>query len=132
MIGIDTNVLARYIVQDDPEQASVASHFIENNCSSEMPGFINHIVLCELIWVLKRCYKVKQSDALKVIEQILRTVQLQVQQPQVVWQAVKAARSGKADFADYLSCRINIASGCLKTVTFDVAASEIDNMELLK
>lgn len=131
MIGIDTNVLVRYITQDDPVQASLATHFIENNCSREVPGFVNHIVLCELVWVLKRCYKVDQKDAIRIIEQILRTVQLNVQQPQVVWQAVKAARSGKADFADYLSSRINIASGCLQTVTFDIAASEIESMHLL-
>ena len=132
MIGIDTNVLVRYITQDDPEQASVSAHFAEKKCSRETPGFINHIVLCELVWVLKRCYKVGQQDALKVIEQILRTVQLQVQQPQVVWQAVKAARFGKADFADYLSSRINNSLGCSKTVTFDAAATENDIMELLK
>ncbi|PIP44135.1 MAG: hypothetical protein COX17_03195, partial [Deltaproteobacteria bacterium CG23_combo_of_CG06-09_8_20_14_all_60_8] len=88
MIGIDTNVLVRYIAQDDPRQSRAAVEFIEQNCSRDTPGFINHIVLCELVWVLKRCYKVNQAEALKVLEQIMRTAQLQIQEPQVVWQAL--------------------------------------------
>ena len=56
MIGVDTNVLVRYIVQDDVEQSKIASRFIEGLISSSKPGFVNQIVLCELVWVLKRAY----------------------------------------------------------------------------
>jgi predicted nucleic-acid-binding protein len=54
MIGLDTNVLVRYIVQDDVEQSKLSTTFIEGRISSTNPGFINHIVLCEIIWVLKK------------------------------------------------------------------------------
>jgi predicted nucleic-acid-binding protein len=159
MTGLDTNVLVRYLAQDDPAQARTASRFIEEQCSAESPGFINHIVLCELIWVLKRCYAVKQNvqypvdegnrytvtimvrkgilkscqeQALQVIEQLLRTVQFKVQDPEVVWAALRQARNGKADFPDCLIGRINISHGCQETVTFDQAAAEIDGISLLE
>lgn len=131
MIGLDTNILVRYITQDDPDQAALATHFIEQNCSGKSPGFINHIVLCELVWVLKRCYKADQAQALQVIEQILRTVQLQVQEPQVVWKAVRLAQKGRADFADVLITQVNLAHNCEETVTFDTTAAEINGTNLL-
>ena len=132
MTGLDTNALVRYLAQDDPVQARTASRFIEEQCSAESPGFINHIVLCELIWVLKRCYAVKQEQALQVIEQLLRTVQFKVQDPEVVWAALRQARNGKADFPDCLIGRINISHGCRETVTFDQAAAEIGGICLLE
>ncbi len=132
MIGLDTNVLVRYLTQDDPVQARAASRCIEEECSAESPGFVNHLVLCELLWVLKRCYAVKQEQALQVIEQILKTVQFQVQDPHVVWAALRQARKGKADFPDCLIGRINISHGCRETVTFDQAAAEIDAITLLE
>jgi len=131
MTGLDTNILVRYVTQDDPVQAPLATAFIEKNCSPESPGFINYIVLCELIWVLKRCYKVNQDQALQILEQILRTAQLQVQEPQIVWKALKQAQKDKADFADFLSTQINLANGCEETVTFDRDASKINGATLL-
>ncbi len=131
MIGLDTNVLVRYITQDDPEQAALATRFIEHNCSGKSPGFINHIVVCELVWVLKRCYKADQGQSLRVIEQILCTVQLQVQDPQVVWKAVRLAQKGKADFADVLIAQVNMAHDCRETITFDAAAAETNGMNLV-
>ena len=119
MIGLDTNVLVRYITQDDQFQAKEASRFIEENCSTERPGYVNHIVLCEIVWVLKRCYQTSRKEVLKVIEQILRTEQFRVQEPQVVWLALSEAKNGKADFADYLSVSINKEAGCEQMVTFD-------------
>lgn len=132
MIGLDTNILVRYITQDDPEQSALASKLIEQNCSRESPGYINHIVLCELVWVLRRCYKVEEQQALQVIEQILRTVQFLVQNPQVVWKALKLARKNKADFPDCLITHINLAGGCITTVTLDRAAAEINGTTFLE
>ncbi|MDO9041317.1 MAG: type II toxin-antitoxin system VapC family toxin [Desulfocapsaceae bacterium] len=131
MIGLDTNILVRYITQDDLAQSSLATQFIEEKCSFALPGFINHIVLCELVWVLKRCYKTEMSQALRVVEQLLRTAQLRIQEPQVVWKALKLAQKGKADFADFLIAQINIAHGCGTTITFDNAAAEINSKTLL-
>jgi predicted nucleic-acid-binding protein len=131
MTGIDTNVLVRYITQDDPQQAEAASQFIEKSCTPEQPGYVNHIVLCEVVWVLQRCYKTRPEETLKVIEQILRTEQLHVQEPPVVWLALSAARAGKADFADYLNVSINKKAGCEQTVTFDRAFQGTDGVFVL-
>lgn len=131
MTGLDTNILVRYITQDDPDQAALATRFIEESCSKQSPGFINHIVLCELVWVLRRCYKVEEQQAMQIIEHILRTVQFQVQDPQIVWKALNLTRRGKADFADCLISQINMAGGCDTTVTLDRAAAEINNITLL-
>jgi predicted nucleic-acid-binding protein len=131
MIGLDTNILARYIAQDDPVQSALATHFIEEKCTPESPGFINHIVLCELVWVLKRCYKSERFQALQVVEQLLRTIQLQVQEPQVAWKALRLALKGKADFADFLISQINLANDCEYTITLDSAAAEMKSNTLL-
>jgi len=131
MIGLDTNILVRYITQDDAVQANLATQYIEKNCSAESPGFINHIVLCELVWVLTRCYKADNNQALEVIEQLLRTVQLQIQEPQIAWAALRSAQKGKADFADFMIIQINRVSGCEETVTFDNGAAGINGATLL-
>jgi predicted nucleic-acid-binding protein len=129
--GIDTNVLVRYITQDDPRQSAVAAQFIEEGCSVEQPGYVNHIVLCEIAWVLQRCYQTSRKETLRVIEQILRTEQFRVQDPQVVYLALNLARAGKADFADYLSVSINKEADCRQTVTFDEALQGTSGVTVL-
>ena len=119
MIGLDTNLLVRYITQDDPVQSPVAEDVIERQCSKDRPCFINHIILCELVWVLRRCYKAKKSEIIKVIEQILKTEEFAVQESDIVWLALNDYKDGGADFADYLIGRINTSKGCESTVTFD-------------
>jgi predicted nucleic-acid-binding protein len=130
--GLDTNVLVRYIVQDDPVQAKVATRFIEKECSGEAPGFVNHIVLCELAWVLEVCYRQSKQHIVRVLEQVLRVAQLQVDDPQVVWRALDDYRAGQADFADHLLARVNQARGCADTVTFDTAAGKAAGFAVLR
>jgi len=132
MTGLDTNVLVRYITQDDPQQSILATQFIEKQCTPESPGFINYIVLCELVWVLRRCYKAERTQSLQVIEQLLRTAQFQIQEPQVVWRALRQAQTGQADFADYLISQINLTHDCEITFTFDTGAAGISGNRLLE
>jgi len=79
MTGIDTNVLVRYLVQDDAEQARKATHFISNECASDNPGLINRIVLCELVWVLESSYGYPRAQVAFTLEKILRTTQFKVE-----------------------------------------------------
>jgi predicted nucleic-acid-binding protein len=130
VIGVDTNVLVRYITQDDPKQSEAATRILEA-CSSESPGFINHIVLCELTWVLRRCYQTSRQDIARILDQILKTGQFKIQDPQAVWQALRSFQAGKADFADYLVGSINRNAGCEHTVTFDQEAGLSENFMLL-
>ncbi|GJL50894.1 MAG: PIN domain-containing protein [Nitrospirales bacterium] len=132
MTGIDTNVLVRYLVQDDPPQAKAATYLIEKECTRENPGFLNHLVLCETVWILDGCYDQSKDNLIKTLEQLLRVAELRVESSHVVWKALEDYRNGPADFADYLLSRINEAHSCLTTVTFDRAAGKSSEFTLLK
>lgn len=122
MIGIDINVLIRYIVQDDPEQSALATHFLEKSINAVSPGYISQIVICEIVWVLKRAYRYEKSVIIQVIRQILNASELIVENSESVWQALKDFELGDADFSDYLIAQCNRYHGCDYTITFDKQA----------
>ncbi len=124
MIGLDTNVLVRYIVHDDARQTPKAVDLIENGCNENSPGFIAIVVLAELVWVLEDCYDVAKSDIVAVLERILRAKQLVVEDADTAWKAVRLFASGQADLADCLIDRIAAAHACQYTATFDKAAAK--------
>lgn len=130
MIGIDTNVLVRYLVQDDPEQARKASRFIANQCSSEDPGLINRIVLCELVWVLESAYGYGRETVAVALEKLLRTAQFAIEDHQDAWVSLREYQAG-ADFADSLIAAGNRRLGCERTVTFDRKAGRRPGFVLL-
>ena len=132
MIGLDTNVLVRYLVQDDPEQSSLASEFIESNCSEENTGFVCHIVLCELSWVLESNYGQSKEAIASVIEQLLQISQLQIMEPEAVWRALSDFKTSNADFSNHLIARANVVNGCKSTVTFDNKAGKQVCFQFLK
>lgn len=131
MIGIDTNVLVRYIVQDEPAQARLAEKCLEARCSSELPGRINVIVLCELAWVLARGYGCDRQTVASVVRRILTSPELSVEEDEAVWQALKQYEKGPADFPDYLLGLLNQRNGAFPTVTFDRRAAKEPFFELL-
>ena len=116
MTGIDTNVLVRYLVQDDPEQAKKATRFITNECSSEDLGFVNRIVLCELVWVLETAYGYAREKVALALQKILRTVQFEIEDHQEAWSSFREYQDG-ADFADSFIAAANRRHGCKRTVT---------------
>lgn len=132
MKGVDTNVLVRYLVQDDVKQSRAATRFIESECSGDSPGYIGLVTLCELAWVLESNYKVGTANIVSIIERLLCVEQFTVDQPSVVWRAVSDAKTSNADFPDHLVARIAEAAGCESTVTFDKKASKCHGFELLK
>ncbi len=119
MIGIDTNVLVRYLVQDDPAQSAKATDLIEQQCSLSSPGRISIIVLCELAWVLIGAYKYDKKLVVKVLEQLITTVEFSIENERVVSKAINNYKIGNADFSDYLIVNSNKQAGCVKTYTFD-------------
>ncbi len=131
MIGLDTNVLVRYIVQDDPEQAHLATEAIEAQCTSESPGHINVIVLCELIWVLARGYGYDRQLVDSVVRRILSSPELLVEEDEAVWQALRVYEQGTADFSDCLLGLLNRRAGASTTLTFDRKATKESFFELL-
>jgi predicted nucleic-acid-binding protein len=131
MIGLDTNVLARYIVEDDEKQARIATRLIDS-CTADEPGFVSHIVLIELTWILSSCYDADKNALAAVIEQLLQTKQLIVERGETVWHALEDYKKSSTNFSDCLLSRINQEAGCSKTVTFDKDAAKLPCMELCR
>lgn len=123
MVGLDTNVLVRYIVQDDPVQAAAAARLIEDRCTVQAPGYVSVPVLMELVWVLTSAYGHERQVVITVLRQILRTAEFLVEDRDTVWAALREFESGVADFADHLIAHCNHARGCSRTYTFDLRAS---------
>lgn len=131
MIGLDTNVLVRYIVRDDPVQTGIATTFIENHCAAHTPGFIGNIVLVELVWVLDRGYGYDKNSIIAVLKQITATAELKLENTGLVWQAIIDFQAGSAGFADCLLAVINQQFGCEVTYTFDRNAAKNAGFKLL-
>ncbi len=125
MIGLDTNVLVRYLVQDDPLQSKRATAQIEKAMHAQESLFLNHIVLCELVWVLMRAYRYPKSTVLDVLEKIMLTEQFEIESKDVVWSAINDYKIDKADFSDALIGVKNHLAGCRTTLTFDNAAGSL-------
>ena len=131
MIGLDTNVLIRYIVRDDIRQTKGATRLIEAECTAENPGLIHSIVLCELVWVLTRGYGYDRMTVAYVIRRILSVQELRVTGAEKVWRALRHFEQGKADFADYLVGVSNQEEKASTTYTFDQRAAESDFFRLV-
>ncbi len=121
MRGLDTNVLVRYLTQDDPVQADTAAGVIEDAGKRGGKLVVQPLVLCELAWVLDSAYGVGKREILDVTERILRTAQFEIPEKDVVWRALADYRAGKGDFSDYLLARQNEKAGVAATLTFDRA-----------
>lgn len=125
-------MLVRYLTRDDPAQYRAAKRFLESHCTSERPGYVNVIVLCELVWVLKGAYGASKEAIVRTLDQILRTRQLQVQQRDQVRAALEDYKHSEADFADCLIGQLNRHAGCSDTVTFDRVAGALDEWRPLE
>lgn len=121
MIGLDTNVLVRYIAQDDIKQSARATELM-NSLSAENPGFVSQIALVELVWVLENCYKSTKAEVVAILETLLRTRELLVENAEVAIQALNVFAQSKADFSDCLMERASRHAGCEYSVSFDKSA----------
>jgi predicted nucleic-acid-binding protein len=130
MIGIDTNVLVRYVVQDDARQAAVANQFIETTLSDEEPGWIAWVVLCEFVWVLEAAYGYARNAIAPTLQRLFEVDRFRVEAPALAWRALDEYRSG-ADFSGALIALANEAEGCAYTATFDRSAARLRQMRVL-
>lgn len=119
MTGLDTNVLVRFLVGDDPGQAARALELVEASAGVDGAFFLNGVVLCETVWVLDRGYGYARDLIADVLERILLTREFEVEGRDEVWRALGAFRGSGADFADHLIGERNRTAGCDRTVTFD-------------
>jgi predicted nucleic-acid-binding protein len=129
MIGLDTNVVARYIMQDDAAQSAIANRLMES-FSKDNPGFIPVICIIELVWVLRSARRANPQEIARVLETLLRIDGLIVERSELVWQALRQFAKTHADFADCLIQCFAHAAACDYTATFDRKAAAI-GMKLL-
>ena len=130
MTGLDTNVLVRYLAQDDARQSATAGRLMES-FSAQAPGFVSLVTLTETVWVLEDVYGRTRADVATVIEALLESEGLVIQMATLVWQVLRQVASSRADFADHLIETLGSAAGCTSTVTFDKIAGRDAGMRLL-
>jgi predicted nucleic-acid-binding protein len=130
MIGLDTNVLVRYIMQDDARQAASATRLIES-LSVESPGFVPLVSVVELAWVLTSAYELDRGQLVQAFESLLRSKEIAVERAEIIWKALRVFQSANADFADCLIERSAAAAGCDRTMTFDRGAVKDCGMTLV-
>ncbi len=129
MIGLDTNVVVRYITQDEPEQAARATELIEG-LTEEDQGFVSIVTLVEIYWVLRSAYKAGRTEAAKVIATLVDAEEIVVENSDTVRLAL-GRLDGTLDVADALISELGRAAGCTHTATFDQRASKLTRMRLL-
>ena len=130
MTGLDTNVLVRYMMQDDAKQSPKATSLIEA-LSVEAPGFVSTVVIVELGWVLSSAYGLNREQLGQAVEALLRTKEIVVERAEQVLSARRVFTATSADFADCLIERSSAAAGCTRTVTFDRGAAKVLGMTLI-
>lgn len=131
MTGLDTNVLVRYIMQDDVKQAALATSLVES-LTPDAPGFVSLTSIVEFAWVMLSCFDLQRGQLVEALEAILHSKELVVERAEVVWKALRRFRDTSADFADCLIERSASAAGCPRTVTFDRAAAKHCGMTLVR
>ncbi len=130
MIGLDTNVLVRYLTQDDPTQSPRATELIERRLTEDSPGFISIVAVAETVWVLERAYGLSNVRIAEFIERLLQAAALVVEYEAEVFAAMTVLQEGNGSFADALIGELGDRAGCSVTFTFDQKASRLRNFAL--
>ena len=131
MIGLDTNILLRATLDDDPVQSGAAQRLLKTLDENE-GGFVNLPVLMEFFWVLRSRYKLPQARLAAVMRDLLGVEHIEFEALEVVGKALATYEAGIADFADMIIALRNRELGAARTFTFDEgAAKSVPGMELL-
>jgi len=130
MIGLDTNILVRYLTQDDPIQSPKARELIERRLTEEKPGFVSIVAMVETVCVLERAYRLTPHEIVGAVERVLQTDVLVVENEQEVFTAMIALKEGQGSFADAVIAALGVRMGCSCTLTFDRKALRLPGFEL--
>jgi predicted nucleic-acid-binding protein len=130
VIGIDTNVLVRYFIEDDPAQSRLTDSFF-NSLSSADPGWVSQATILEFAWIMRSVRRLDRKSIAIMMGQLTMLDSIVVERADIIDEALQRYRNGKAEFADCLIAASGRAAGCSKTVTFDKIAARDAGMELL-
>jgi len=131
VIGLDTNILVRYLTQDDPVQSKRASELIERRLTEENPGFVSIVAMVETVCVLDRSYGFAAREIVAAVERLLQIDVLIIENEQEVFKAMTVLKDGKASFADAVIAELGLRAGCTRTLTFDHKAARLPEFELI-
>ena len=131
MIGLDTNILVRYLTQDDPVQSAKAAEILERRLSPRNIGFISIVVMVETVWVLDRAYHLTSQQIAATVERLLQVEVFTIENEQQVFTAMLALKHGRGSFADALIAELGARAGCSRTLTFDRKAARLVGFELV-
>lgn len=130
MIGLDTNILVRYLTQDDPVQSAKATEILEHRLTEKNPGFVSIVAMVETVWVLDRAYSLTAQEVATAIERLLQVDVLAIENEQEVFTAMIILKQGRGSFADALIAELGVRMGCTRTLTFDRKAIRLHGFEL--
>ena len=130
MIALDTNVLVRFLTQDDDAQFQIAADLIEG-CTRDVPGYVCREVMIELVWVLERAYKYSREEIAEVLLSIVTASQLAVENAQDIGSVVNLYRKEGYDFADLMIRQAAQRTENRVLKTFDQKLARLDGVELL-
>ena len=131
MIGLDTNVLIRYLTQDDRVQSAKARDILERGLTLKNPGFVSVVAMVETVWVLDRAYGLTAQEIATAVERLLQVEVLTIENEQEVFTAMVALKQGRGSFADALIAELGARAGCTRTLTFDQKALRLPSFELV-
>jgi predicted nucleic-acid-binding protein len=129
MIGLDTNIVVRYLAQDDPVQSPKATEIIEHRLTEANPGFVSIVAMVETVWVLDRAYGLPADEIAAAVERMLQADVLLVEHEQEVFMAMVALKEGRGSFSDAIIAALGSRAGCSSTLTFDQKALRISGFE---
>lgn len=122
MLGLDTNVLVRYLVRDDPHQFARARRLIERESDKGQPVLVSLLVLLETEWVLRSRYELSKPEILAAFSALLDAADLALEDETSIERALYSWKHSAADFADCLVDARHGPLGCRGTATFDSKA----------
>jgi predicted nucleic-acid-binding protein len=131
MIGLDTNILIRYLTLDDPAQSAKATEILERRLTPSNPGFVSVVAMVETVWVLDRAYGFTNKEIATAVERLLQVEVLEIENEQQVFTAMVALKQGRGSFADALIAELALRAGCTRTLTFDQKAARLPGFELV-
>lgn len=129
VIGLDTNILVRFLTQDHPIQSPRATEIIERRLTAESPGFVSIMVMVETVWVLDRACRLAANEIAAAVEPMLQTDVLDVENEQEVFRAMIALKEGQGSFADAVIAALGTGAGCSCTFAFDQKALQLSGFE---
>jgi len=131
MIGLDTNILIRYLTLDDPVQSAKAAEILERRLTPNNRGFVSVVAMLETVWVLDRAYGLTNRELATAVERLLQVEVLAIESEQQVFTAMVALKQGRGSFADALIAELGVRAGCTRTLTFDHKAARLPGFELV-